>query len=49
MLVSRVFPQDSQLGQSSAYIRTSGAVLIGQMVAERAVGEAQAEVLDHLR
>ena len=40
--------QDAQLLQPSALAQAFGAVLVLQVVIQRAIGKAQLEVLDHL-
>ena len=40
---------DAELLQPSALLRAGDAVLVRQAVTQRAVGEAQPELLDHLR
>ena len=44
-----VFAEHAYLGQASALLCASAAVFLGHAVTECAVGEAQAEVLHHLR
>ena len=48
MLVAR-FAQDAELLQAAPSLGAALAVLFRQAVAQRAVGEAQLEVADHLR
>jgi hypothetical protein len=49
VLMPALLPKDAQLLQTPALAGTLDAVLVRQMVIQRAVGKAQPEVLQHLR